>query len=160
MKALGPFVTAGSKEEGEGRKRKGHFRAYSLQDCLELFMVTDISVLCSSFMVIVGYGLSRLLFLLLDWFPMSLWEHLFVGMCDFYRLTFSHVAFWICFWWRCINFNYCSHFCSKHSWNNCLQWPLGLFHTSLFQKGKKHGWKIAIIKLYPLVLWQVRTWFS
>jgi len=56
----------GSKAVGEDRKGRGHFRTYSLQSCLQLFMVTNILVLFSNLVLVVQYGLYVHPSLLLD----------------------------------------------------------------------------------------------
>lgn len=90
-KNLGPFVTVGSKIVGEDMKARGHFRTYSLQSCLQLLMVMNILVLCSSFLLFVKYDLYSLPSLHLDW--LSPWENLFVGMCDFLKINLFPFSF-------------------------------------------------------------------
>lgn len=90
-RALDPFWLWGAKwwgKIGKGEAISGHT---ACRVAWNTFMLRNILVLYSNLMLIVEYGLYSLPSLLLDW--LSVWEHLFVGTCDFLKINLFLFSF-------------------------------------------------------------------
>lgn len=139
----------GEQSDGGNGKGRGHFRTLSPQSCQELVMIMSILILGSNFRLVVEerYSLSSLL---PDW--LSLWEHLFVGMCDFWKINLFPLIFpnllsmemdelWVSF--ALLFKAFLEQFFAMATWT---------ILNLAFSKSEDK-WKTSFIKLYSSVLW-------